>query len=193
MSEALEAIDYDHAQLNFGSVPDAAVVDLPPLTDEQAEAILARYNRHAQHAATIRANAEALIGAEQRICARILEEHGDRLKAWTAGKLRGNRRSVRTLEGVAGFRTVPARWKITDEGAALAHVQAHFPEAVVTIVTVNTKRLPAPALLATGHEDGTVQWPSLPGLEAVPERDTFYIRPGTPLATTKNSEEPDGI
>lgn len=147
----------------------------PPLTDAEAEWVISCFVAVQNHQRTVRAAAEAMLRFDDAELARLLDEHGGRLRDWLQSKLHGNRRSVRTLQGVTGLRKTPGRVIVTDEAAALAWAEQELPEAVV-------RKLDRKRFHVKGGELVTARGEVLavvpPGLEVKESEDKFYVSPG---------------
>lgn len=161
----------------------------PQLTDEEAQRLIRQYTAAKSHAETIAANAAALVRAEEQRMARILEANGPALQEWAAARLRGSRRSVRTLEGVAGWRTVPARVSVVDEELAAEWAATMCPHALRQ--GFDTRALAAELLACATVDPATGErvYPCAPGLSLVPPQDRFYISAGRTTTTPEEVTE----
>jgi phage host-nuclease inhibitor protein Gam len=92
-----------------------------------------------------------------------------RLKTYAAEKLAGAKtRTLKTGLLKLSFRAVPGGLKVTDKDAALAYVQEH-DELVDRCVTISYN------LRATDYVALKDEIEDLPGIENVPDRETFSI------------------
>jgi phage host-nuclease inhibitor protein Gam len=99
---------------------------------------------------------------------RLLSRFGAELEAWAKGEAEARRRkSVTLLHGTLAFRSVPARWTVTDEDAALMACYDACPDAIVAKITLDKT-----ALLAYVETTGEV----LPGIERTEAGETFSVR-----------------
>lgn len=156
----------------------------PPLmTDAEALAAIKRLRRYDDDLRNYEAQYKALKKVTEDKRERFLDLEGERLQAWTASKLKGNRRSVRTLEGVAQFRTVPARVRIVDEALALAWACEEGMVAPKMEIV-----MPRPTAFQKIGDDGTVGYEAPPGFEVIPERTTFTVK-GTAPAEGDGDDE----
>lgn len=157
--------------------PCEAPGELPPLTDAEAHYVIRRLARIDGELGALKANYEALRRDLEREREHVLAGDGARLREWTAAQLRGRRRSVRTLAGVAGFRTVPARLTVVDAGAVLAWARTAAPEALRETVDAGALGGPERFRQVDG-ETGEVGYAPPPGIEITPARETFYVKAG---------------
>jgi hypothetical protein len=170
-TEPLSRIEETHAP------PEQAPWELPPMSDAEAEDVIACYNRHLREADAIRQNAERLIKNEENAARRLLDYHRSRLEEWARGKLTGKRRSVRTLRGVAGFRSTAPALTCTDRGALLAFARESRPEALTEGVDLGRV-----AVFKEGrcwNPQTGEEIPLPPGVEITAARESFFVKPGT--------------
>jgi hypothetical protein len=163
----------------------------PPMTDAEALAAIKRLRRYDDDLRALDANYKALKKETEGKRDRFLALEGERLQAWTASKLKGNRRSVRTLEGVASFRTIPGRVKVTNTALALEWARK-FGE----VVTETVERLPGSYLdpeqwRTIDNETGEEIYDPPAGLVVEPERTTFSVKSGAKAETETEGEERD--
>lgn len=151
-------------------------LDDAALTDDEAHELIRRLARISDEKAAIETNARALIKDLDDHANRILELRGEQLQAWTASKLRGNRRSVRTLFGVAQFRTVPGRCVIDHSALALAWAKENRPELVTE--QVNAAALQPEEFAVIDELSGEKDYAPPAGFRIQPARETFSIKSG---------------
>lgn len=148
------------------------------ITDESSACWLLRQLANIQaEQQRIKAQAEAMIARLQTDHDRLTHLFGNELEAWARTELLrrgGRRKSLHTLQGSLGFRTVPASVRITDERAALDYARARpeqFPRAVYTEERLRTGVYSVLAKRAM-QQTGEV----MPGVELIPEREAFRIQ-----------------
>lgn len=125
----------------------------------------------------VQAQAEAICKSLDNDAASLRYLYGSQLEAWVRAELQrrgGRSKSLKLLQGTCSFRTVPRSLKITDEQAAKEYAQATaMPQAVEQIERLRTAVYCVLARRAL-EETGEV----LPGIEIVPERESFCTRFG---------------
>lgn len=155
------------------------IPDTLPDTTEQAERFVIDSEEKAEWALRKGAAIDAeitLLKSQYR--ARLAELEADKagwerrfveeLKAWAETERQTRRRqTVTTLAGTLAFRTVPARWMVTDEDAALTAAEHICPAAYVRKVTLDKTAL-FDYLDATGD--------LLPGVERTEAGESFSVR-----------------
>jgi hypothetical protein len=107
------------------------------------------------------------IGPEKTFC-----NYGAELETFARETLaaRGSRRkSLPLLQGTLSFRTLPAALRVADAETAYLHARTACPELIETRQELNTTAY-RELTEATGE--------LLPGIEAVPERESFRVRFG---------------
>lgn len=159
----------------------AAGADLPPLSDAEAHAIIRRLARIDDERTALTANYRTLDHELETRRDRILEVEGGRLADWTDHGLRGRKRSVRTLHGVAGFRTQPPRFVVEDERRAVEWATASEHRAAQFLVRKFDCRGIRPGEFEwLDEETGEMIAGPPPGVGIVPERQAFYVKSGSP-------------
>lgn len=114
----------------------------------------------------------SLTAQENRL--RFLYE--DELARWTQGQLEkegGRTKTLRLLQGTCAFRTTPHSLRVLSSRDAMEYARAQGWDMVKTQETLDAQAYRQQAEAAL-HETGEL----LPGLEVVPERETFAIRFG---------------
>lgn len=120
--------------------------------------------------ARIKAQTSARVAELQSDAERLKFLFGEPLAAWARGEAkRRHRKSVTLMQGTVSFRSVPKRWKPVDAEEAFVHARTAFPDFIQS-----TPKLDMTAYLA--YADATGE--ALPGLEAVPERESMSIKFG---------------
>ena len=166
--------------------PAAPPVGPPMMTDAEALAAIKRLRRYDDDLRALDANYKALKKATEDKRERFLALEGERLKTWTASKLKGNRRSVRTLEGVAQFRTVPAKVRIVDEALALEWARKY--DRVETVERLPPSILKAARWKTTDPETGEEIYDAPVGLEITAEYSTFTVKGTAPTEGDEDDE-----
>jgi len=107
----------------------------------------------------------------------IIRRYGDELEAWARQELldHGNRKkTVHTFHATLAFRTVAAHLKLAEPDEALKYVREHAREHLQVIEKLNATTYREEAARRM-QQHGEI----LPGIERVPEQESFAIRFGT--------------
>ena len=159
----------------------AAVLDTQTETTETAETFCINSTDRANwllrkianldtEKARVKAQAEAILHGLDTDREGLLYLYGSQLEAFTRQELerQGSRRkSLTLLQGTCSFRSVPARFTLSDPGAALFYARENLPEAIKTVETLDRT-----AYLHRAETTGEL----LPGIESVPSREAFSLR-----------------
>ena len=120
----------------------------------------------------VKAQAVEILASLDADAARLRFLYESELEHFTRERLTeggGRTKTLRLLQGTVAFRTVPASLRVVDTDAALPH--AHALGCTRTEVDAGAYRQAAQKTLADSGE-------LLPGVEIVPERESFSIRFG---------------
>ncbi len=126
--------------------------------------------------ALVKAQAEEIIRGLDGDAARLRALHGADLREWARAELAGGRRkTLPLLFGSVSFRTVPASLRVAGSREAIEYAKGQGWDVVRVAETLDADgyRQQAAAVL---HETGEVP----PGVEVVPERESFSLRFGKP-------------
>lgn len=126
--------------------------------------------------ALVKAQADEMMRGLDADAARLKALHEADLQAWAKAELERQNRGKKTLPllfGTVAFRTVPAALRVTGSREAIEYAQAQGWDVVRSVETLDGEayRQQAAAVL---HETGEV----LPGIEIVPERESFSVKFG---------------
>jgi hypothetical protein len=144
----------------------------------------ANVNRVLQHLANLAAERERVTAQARALIAALENEeralryrHEDGLKAFAVRKMKeqgGRRKSVILLQGTLAFRSLPRRVTLAEEADAFRFAQQNdWQDAMTTITQLDREKY---LDHATRHLEKTGE--KLPGIDIVPERESFSIRFG---------------
>jgi hypothetical protein len=150
-----ERMDY----LELGANVDS-LLELPPLTDQDAAALIRRALPYVSALRALKANTEMMAAEEQRALDAVLAEDEERLRDWIKAKSE-DAKSRRCPYGLAGTRNSGGNLVIVDEALALASVREMCPEAIREVVDLS--KLPANF--------------TAPGFDVTPTVSKLYVQP----------------
>lgn len=156
-----------------------------PLTDEEAAGIARRASALKAEADCIRANAKAMVEELESRLEWLLQAEDQRLREWIARGKPGAK-SRRTYWGLLGTRATGGGLKIEDLDAAINYARILRPEAVLTTVTVDVKKLRVEETVDT--ETGEMRPVPPPGFRWDAPVSRLYVQP---LPRGKNGQEGD--
>lgn len=170
----------------FGAQRGADSPEAPNVTTEaprfciddvsKANWYLRKLARIESERALVKAQADEMLRALDAAAARLKALHEADLQAWAKEELErqgGRRKSLPLLFGTVAFRTVPASLRVTGSREAIEHARAEGWEVVKTVETLDSEAYKQQAA-AVLHETGEI----LPGVEIVPERESFSVKFG---------------
>ncbi len=127
---------------------------------------------------------QSLTAEENRLRARFETE----LIEWAQREITrrgGKGKSLKLLQGTCAFRTVPAGVRVVSPAEAIDYARAQGWDMIRTVESLDAdayKREALTALLTTGE--------ALPGVEGVPERESFSVKFLPGRATGQGDAEP---
>ncbi len=137
--------------------------------------------------ATIQAQTAAMLKAVDAQMERLRYLYEAQLQTWVQQELarRGGRSKTLALhQGTVAFRTVPETLRVLSAREAVEYARAQGWDVIKTVETLDAERYKREATAAR-VETGEL----LPGLEVVPERESFTIQFGAAQAGTDTPEE----
>lgn len=145
--------------------------------DSAADWLLQKYAALDAEIALITAQAQEMVKRLQADRQRLEHLYQGQLEAYIRQRIREDKRGRKSLilpHGTVGFRTVPASVRIVDEHIARVYAeQTKMPNAIVVTELLRAgvyRALAKKALEETGE--------LLPGIEYVPDRESFHIKQG---------------
>lgn len=143
---------------------------------EKAEWLLRKLANLDAEKARVKAQCEEIVRGLDADAARLLAFHEADLREWARAELErrgGHKKTLPLLQGTVSFRTVPASLRVTGSREAIEHAKGQGWDVVRAVESLDAEayRREAAAALA---ESGEV----LPGVEIVPERESFSVRFG---------------
>lgn len=141
--------------------------------------------------ATVKSQAAEMIRALEIDANRLRWRHEADFLAWAKeelGRRGGTRKTLPLFQGTVAFRTVPMSLRIAGSGEAIEYARSQGWDVIRTVECLDSEgyRRQAAALLT---ETGEV----LPGIEIVPERESFSVRFGkdnkNPMAAQEGGDD----
>ena len=170
-SEVLTALfRQKRAEAPPAGVPgDPFVVD----TEEKVEWLLRRLACMESERSRVKAQAQAIVGGLDRDIKTLRERFEPDLRAFAQRRIErdgGRRKSVELLQGTLAFRSVPQGLRVCDESEAQRYAATNSMEDAF----VSRFNAAAYREIALGRLRGAGE--ILPGIEIVPEHESFSVR-----------------
>lgn len=160
----------------FAPEPEDVLPEPEPMTDADAHGVIRRLAALDDEERALTANYKALQKDLEARREWLMQQEGQRLREWTLRNLKGKRRSVRTLHGVASFRTVPGRVTVTNEAEALEWARQYHSTLIEE--RLNVKRLKPEQFEEFDQDTGSFRYVAPEGLEVIPAREVFAVKSG---------------